>query len=61
MTGQVEITPRAAVLVDLREGFGVEDIAINRKIPVERVREIVTALRTEGILSKIEWNERNSA
>ena len=60
MTGQVEITPRAAVLVDLRDGYGVEDIAINRKIPVASVRRIVMELRDDGILAQIQWNARDS-
>ena len=50
--------PYAAVLMDLREGYGVEDIALRRNMPVESIRRIITHLRDDGVLSAIDWTER---
>lgn len=61
MIPKMENTPRAAVLLDLREGYGVEDIAVQRKMPVASVRRIVTELRDEGVLSQIQWNTGDQA
>lgn len=46
---------RAAVLNDLRAGYGVEDIALRHPIPVEVVRTIVADLRADGILADLDW------
>lgn len=61
MPGEMEITPRAAVLLDLREGLGVEDIALRRDMTPESVREIVGDLRRDGVLAKIDWLRRDEA
>lgn len=45
----------AIVLIDLRRGFGAEDIADRRSIPVERVRKIISELRTWGLLAEVDW------
>lgn len=37
----------------LARGFGVEDIAVMRRIPVERVRATVAAMRRSGELAQI--------
>ncbi|WP_148043723.1 Rrf2 family transcriptional regulator [Paracoccus methylarcula] len=47
----------AIVLIDLRRGFGVEDIADRHSIPVKRVRKIVAELRMWGLLAETDWQE----
>ena len=41
---------KAAVIRDLREGFGVEDIALRMDCDVQRVRDFVADLRKHGLL-----------
>ena len=46
----------AVVLIALRNGFGVEDIAIKPGQPVDRIRGMVKTLRKRGILANVrEW------
>lgn len=52
-----KIPERTIVLIDLRAGFGVEDIAMRRSIPVARVRETIREFRRCGILANIRWGE----
>ena len=44
---------KAAVIRDLREGFGVEDIAHRMDCDVQRVRELVADLRKRGLLPRL--------
>ncbi|MDN3714246.1 hypothetical protein QWZ10_25740 [Paracoccus cavernae] len=37
----------------LSKGYGVEDIALERGLPIEAVRDIVAALREEGRLAEL--------
>lgn len=37
----------------LSKGYGVEDIALERGLPIEAVRDIVAALRNEGRLAEL--------
>ena len=41
---------KAAVIRDLRDGFGVEDIAHRMDCDVQRVRDLVADLRKHGLL-----------
>ena len=44
------------VLIALRNGFGVEDIAVTTRQPVERIRGMVKTLRKRGLLTNVrEW------
>ena len=46
----------ATVLIALRNGFGVEDIAVGTGQPVKRIRGMVETLRKRGILANVrEW------
>lgn len=61
MTRQLTaMPPRPAVLSDLREGLGVEDISVNRKIPLATVRKIVDDLGDDEILANQQWHQRES-
>ena len=44
---------KAAVIRDLREGFGVEDIAHRMDCDVQRVRDFVADLRKHGLLPQM--------
>lgn len=44
------ISPRAAVIMDLRDGYGSEDIAIRRSLDIGLIRCIISELRREGLL-----------
>jgi|GEM_PF-3961214 len=41
---------KAAVIRDLREGYGVEDIALRMECDVQAVRDLVAYLRKHGVL-----------
>lgn len=41
---------RRAVVAELRQGYGIEDISVRMKCRVEAVREEVAALRRLGLL-----------
>lgn len=41
------------VLRSLRDGYGVEDIAKMHRIPIDRVRAHVAAMRRNGVLKVI--------
>ena len=41
---------KAAVIVQLREGLGVEDIALRMSCDVKHVRDLVSQLRRHGLL-----------
>ena len=46
----------AVVLIALRNGFGVEDIAVGTGQPVDRIRGMVETLRKRGVLANVrEW------
>ena len=55
---------KAAVIRDLRDGFGVEDIAHRMDCDVQRVRDLVADLRKHGLLPQMyqqarrEWRAR---
>ena len=52
---RASISP-AVVLIALRNGFGVEDIAIKTGQPVARIRGMVETLRKRGVLANVrEW------
>lgn len=51
------MSPRVKILSGLRDGLGVEDIAVREEIPAKQVRAIVAELRREGILPSI-YNQR---
>ena len=44
---------RSSVLMALRDGYGVEDIAVLAGVPASTVRDIAAALRRDGILANI--------
>lgn len=44
---------KVAVIRDLRDGFGVEDIALRMDCDVQRVRDFVADLRKHGLLSRL--------
>ena len=44
---------KAAVIRDLRAGFGVEDIAQRMDCDVQRVRDVVLQLRRHGLLPRL--------
>ena len=44
---------KAAVIRDLRDGFGVEDIAHRMDCDVQRVRDLVADLRKHGLLPQM--------
>ena len=44
---------KAAVIRDLREGFGVEDIALRMDCGVQPVRDLVLQLRRHGLLPRL--------
>ena len=44
---------KAAVIRDLREGFGVEDIAHRMGCGVQPVRDLVADLRRHGLLPRL--------
>ena len=44
---------KAAVIRDLRDGFGVEDIAHRMDCDVQRVRDLVADLRKRGLLPRL--------
>lgn len=44
---------KAAVVRDLREGFGVEDIAHRMQCDEEHVRKLVAQLRRHGLLPQL--------
>ena len=44
---------KAAVIRDLREGFGVEDIAHRMDCGVQPVRDLVADLRKHGLLPRL--------
>ena len=44
---------KAAVIRDLREGFGVEDIAHRMDCDVQHVRDLVSQLRKHGLLPRL--------
>ena len=51
----------ATVLIALRNGFGVEDIAVGTGQPVKRIRGMVETLRKRGILANVrEWKGKAS-
>jgi len=43
----------SSVLLALRDGYGVEDIAVLAGVPASTVRDIAAALRRDGILANI--------
>jgi hypothetical protein len=43
----------------LRQGFGVEDISVKLSVPVEDVRQFVSALRKSGRLSVVLFGRRS--
>ena len=43
----------AAVTLDLREGYGVEDIALRMECDVQHVRDLVVDLRKHGLLPRL--------
>lgn len=49
------VSLRAHVLNDLREGYGAEEIAQRRSVPVAEVRRIVCHLGDDGILADLDW------
>ena len=55
---------KAAVIRDLREGYGVEDIALRMECDVQHVRDLVVDLRKHGLLPRLyeqargEWRAR---
>lgn len=62
-TNQIRQTPgstpwKAAVIRDLREGYGVEDIALRMDCRVEAVRELVAELRKAGLLPRMYHDAR---
>ena len=44
---------QSSVLIALRDGYGVEDIAVLAGVPASTVRDIAAALRRDGILTNI--------
>ena len=42
----------------LRQGFGVEDIAVKQSIPPDMVRQFVAALRSSGRLREVLFGRR---
>ena len=44
---------KAAVIRDLRDGFGVEDIAHRMGCDVQAVRDLVADLRKHGLLPRL--------
>ena len=51
---------KAAVLNDLREGYGVEDIALRLDCRVHSVRNFVSDMRRAGILPEIYADARKA-
>ena len=49
---------KAAVIRDLREGFGVEDIAHRMECDVQAVRDLVADLRKYGLLPRLYMDAR---
>ena len=49
---------KAAVIRDLREGFGVEDIAHRMGCDVQAVRDLVADLRRHGLLPRLYMDAR---
>ena len=43
----------------LRKGYGVEDIAVALSVPVDDVRQFVSALRKSGRLSVVLFGRRS--
>jgi len=43
----------------LRQGFGVEDISVKLSVPVDEVRQFVSALRKSGRLSVVLFGRRS--
>jgi hypothetical protein len=43
----------------LRHGLGVEDIAVKLSVPVEDIRQFVSALRKSGRLSVVLFGRRS--
>jgi hypothetical protein len=43
----------------LRQGFGVEDIAVKLSVPIADVRQFVSALRKSGRLSVVLFGRRS--
>lgn len=43
----------------LRKGYGVEDIAVKLSVPIDDVRQFVSALRLSGRLSVVLFGRRS--
>jgi hypothetical protein len=53
MKQQQENKANALINTDLVDGYGVEDIAVRRRIPLEYVRFRVRVMRATGRLSSV--------